>query len=160
MEELENSLIGLLPTLEERKSEINEQNIHDKINQYKEEREENYKSLLRIVIEFCQQIGDPELLFNDLYEVFKKENLREMFMNHLRQFIIAGQFRKWKTSNEVLQRYLKYYKQHCSPYIFGQVIVGFNFKECNAKIVIELIRFSEQNSLSTALFYIYSELME
>ena len=32
MEELENSLIGLLPTLEERKSEINEQNIHDKIN--------------------------------------------------------------------------------------------------------------------------------
>ena len=68
-----NKLFG---TTEKTKAESSDQNIKDsilKLAECRKERDENYKTLLRIVIEFCVELEDSHFLFYDLFLFFRDE---------------------------------------------------------------------------------------
>ena len=85
---------------EEKKGEV-EANIL-RMSEWRKEREENYKTLIRIVIEFSLELGDSHFLFYDLCLLFRDEQLEDIFINELEPFILAGKFSKWEITCEIL----------------------------------------------------------
>lgn len=76
MDQFEMNSNKLFGTTEKTKAESSDQNIKDSILRLAEcrkERDENYKTLLRIVIEFCVELEDSHFLFYDLFLFFRDE---------------------------------------------------------------------------------------
>ena len=68
----------------------------------KEERASKYQTLIRIAIEFCIELKDPQFLFYDLFLLFKESKLEDCFIHELEPFIMAGKFQEWELPNEVI----------------------------------------------------------
>lgn len=58
----------------------------------KQDRANKYQTLIRIAIEFCIELKDPQFLFYDLFLLFKDSKLEDAFIHELEPFIMAGKF--------------------------------------------------------------------
>ena len=56
---------------------------------------------------------------------------------------------------------IKYYKNDRNKAdALEKIIVNLNFNQCPKTIVLEFIHFSEQNYLTTALLFLYTQVIE
>eukprot|EP00347_Sterkiella_histriomuscorum_P012402 403368713 len=129
--------------------------------EFKDEKLEKFKTLIRIAIEFCVELKDQRFLFYDLFLLFKNEKLEDAFIHELEPFIMAGRFQEWELPNEVIQNHvLKYYKENQKADQLEKIIVNLNLAQCPKTIVLEFIHYSEQNFLTTAILYLYTQVFE
>jgi hypothetical protein len=55
---------------------------------------------------------------------------------------------------------INYYKDPDQPEIIEKIITNLNLKECPKSVILELIQFSEQNYLSSALLYLHTAVFD
>ena len=70
--------------------------------EYQLERNKKFETLIRIAIDFCNELRDCDFLFKDLFWLFQEEKLEQLFVQELEPFIIAGKFQEWELPNEVI----------------------------------------------------------
>lgn len=74
---------------------------------------------------------------------------------------MAGKFSEWEIPNDILQNHLiNYYKELSKPENLEKIIINLNFKQCPKKCVLQLIHYSEQHYLSTAILFLYTSVFE
>ena len=82
-------------------------------------------------------------------------------MDELKPFIMAGRFSDWELPNDILQNHIiNYYKDSNQPELIEKIITNLCLKECPKPIILELIQFSEQNFLSSALLYLHTAVFD
>jgi len=57
-----------------------------------------------VSIEFCLNINETKFLFNEIFEFFRENDLKENFINLLCPPIVAGQFRKEYIPEAILRK--------------------------------------------------------
>lgn len=74
---------------------------------------------------------------------------------------MAGRFSDWELPNDILQNHIiNYYKDSNQPELIEKIITNLCLKECPKPIILELIQFSEQNFLSSALLYLHTAVFD
>eukprot|EP00347_Sterkiella_histriomuscorum_P024298 403331615 len=133
-----------------------------KLKEFQEDRRKKYQTLIRISIEFCVELKDCYFLFYDLFLLFKEEQLEDLFIEELEPFILAGKFQEWEIPNDILQEHvINYYKNDPSKSdTLEKIIINLNFNQIEKKIVLEFIHFSEKQFLSTAILFLYTQVIE
>ena len=122
---------------------------------------QHFRIFVRIAIEFCVELQDCYFLFYELFLFFSEEKLEDIFVSELESFIMAGKFSDWEIPNDILQNHLiNYYKDQAKPETLEKIIINLNFKQCPKSCVLELIHYSEQHFLSTAILYLYTTVFE
>ena len=71
---------------------------------------------------------------------------------------MAGTLSEWELPNEVIQNnIIKYYKDPSKADALEKIIVNLNLSQCPKTIILEFIHFCEQNFLTTALLFLYTQ---
>lgn len=99
---MEKNQKQIYTSTDEKLSELTIEDNILKMAEFRKERDENYRTLLRMVIEFSVELMDSHFLFYDLFLFFKDEKLEDMFISQLEPFIMAGKFIDWEIANENL----------------------------------------------------------
>lgn len=120
-----------------------------------------YRTLFAIAIEFCVTISDWYFLFYDLFLLFEEEQLADIFLDELKPFIMAGRFSEHDLPNDILQNHIvNYYKDPHQPEQIEKIIINLKLSDCPKSAITELIQFSEENFLSTALLYLHTSIYD
>jgi hypothetical protein len=74
---------------------------------------------------------------------------------------MAGKFSEWELPNDILQNHIiNYYKDPHQPELIEKIIINLCLKECPKEVIMELVQFSEENFLSTALLYLHTSAID
>jgi hypothetical protein len=107
------------------------------------------------------ELQDCYFLFYDLFLLFQEEKMEDLFVQEMEPFIMAGRFREWELPTDILQNHIiNYYKDAANPTNLEKIIINLNFSQCPKPVVLELIHFSEQHFLSTAILFLYTQVFE
>lgn len=102
-------------------------------------------------------IQDCYFLFYDLFLLFQEEQLEDIFLDELKPFIMAGRFQNWELPSDILQNHIiNYYKDPYKPEQIEKIIINLNLSDCPDDEIVNLVQFSEQNFLSTALVSLHT----
>lgn len=77
---------------------------------------------IKVSIEFCLNINETGFLFNEIYEFFRENGLRENFINLLCPPIVAGQFRKEYIPEEILEKLIVYLEAKSNYKLLEKII--------------------------------------
>ena len=77
---------------------------------------------IKVSIEFCLNINEAGFLFNEIYEFFRENGLRENFINLLCPPIVAGQFRKEYIPETILEKLIVYLEAKSNYKLLEKII--------------------------------------
>lgn len=125
------------------------------------ERTSKCRALVSIAIEFCVTIDDWYFLFYDLFLHFAEEQLSDIFLDELKPFIMAGRFSERELPHDILQKHIiNHYKDPDHPELLEKVIINLCLTDCPKSALQELIQFSQEHFLSTALLYLHTTVQD
>ena len=118
-----------------------------------ESEDNNYKTLIHLVVEFCVEIQDAQFLFTELYNLFEDVSLGLLMVQELIPFILAGRFHEVEQYEYILGAHIlnsqkKIYLQNPMgrpAENFEKLILSLNLSLCNEDMLNDLISFCEEN---------------
>ena len=65
---------------------------------------ENDNSVIKVTIEFCNEIKSSDFLFTTIFDEFARQGYEDKFVENLEQFILIGYFKEYILPSPVLKR--------------------------------------------------------
>ena len=90
---------------------------------------ENDNSVIKVTIEFCNEIKSSDFLFTTIFDEFARQGYEDKFVENLEQFILIGYFKEYILPSPVLKRVWDYYLEQRKYIVLARIVSWLNFSE-------------------------------
>ena len=128
----------------------------------KETIQENCASLIKVVIEFSIEIGEPVFLFEALQDQFKRAGLSNEFSTEIKPYILSGTFAECIIPEKVLEEgILSNFKkllidkpEENLAENFEKIVLNLRFEGCSKQYLKKLINLCHDHHFSTGIIHL------
>jgi hypothetical protein len=118
---------------------------------------------IKVAIEFCLNINESQFLFNEVFEFFRENGLRENFISLLCPPIVAGQFRKDYIPEPILEKLFTFLEAKQNYKVLEKIIQQLDlskYTESASNKAVSMRAYLEvlcsTNCMVSALLYLYT----
>jgi hypothetical protein len=123
---------------------------------------DNCALLIRVLIEFSIEIGEPVFLFEALQDQLKRAGLENEFSSEIKPYILAGTFAECIIPEKVLEEgilrnFKKILRERPEENLaenFEKVLLNLRFDSCSKKYLEQLITLCHEYKFATGIIHV------